>query len=79
MLKKGSWKSVNRKPLGDISNGGRPSRDGKKKIQLDRDDDGGYFDRLILVRSTLSALVNQKRDLTTVPFIYMRLFLFLKL
>ncbi|KAI0515573.1 hypothetical protein KFK09_008240 [Dendrobium nobile] len=59
MLKKGDWKSVNRKPLGDISNGGRPSRDGKKKIQLDRDDDGGYFDRLILVRSTLSALVNQ--------------------
>ncbi|KAH0464312.1 hypothetical protein IEQ34_007098 [Dendrobium chrysotoxum] len=59
MLKKGYWKSVNRKPLGDISNGGRPSRDGKKKIQLDRDDDGGYFDRLLLVRSKLSALVNQ--------------------
>ncbi|KAI0515572.1 hypothetical protein KFK09_008237 [Dendrobium nobile] len=54
MLKKGSWKSANRKLLGDISNGGRPSRDGKTKIQLDRDDDGGYFDRLILVRSTLS-------------------------
>ncbi|KAL0920919.1 hypothetical protein M5K25_007938 [Dendrobium thyrsiflorum] len=59
MLKKGSWKSMNRKPLGDISNGGRPSRDGKKKIQLDRDDDVGYFDRLLLVRSKLSALVNQ--------------------
>lgn len=59
MLPKGSWKSTNRTPLGDISNGGRPSRDAKKKIQLDRDYDGGYFDRLLLLRSKLSALVNQ--------------------
>ncbi|KAJ0964781.1 hypothetical protein J5N97_025919 [Dioscorea zingiberensis] len=59
-------KSTARKPLADISNGGKRSRPGKKKAPAaDRNDGDGAIDRLLLARSDLSDLIAQVDELVT--------------
>ncbi|KAH7657678.1 hypothetical protein IHE45_17G037200 [Dioscorea alata] len=61
---KSRGKSTARKPLANISNAGKRSRPGKKKVpSADGDDDGGAIDRLLLARSALSDLVAQVDEL----------------
>ncbi|XP_072995590.1 uncharacterized protein [Typha latifolia] len=61
MLKSNRGKSAGRKPLSDISNGGKPQRSCKKKTPEDGSD--GSLDRLLLVRSDLSDLIGQIDEL----------------
>ncbi|ONK69804.1 uncharacterized protein A4U43_C05F26910 [Asparagus officinalis] len=62
MLKSNRGKSTARKPLIDISNGGKPSRILKKKSPVDGFD-GGALDRLLLVRSELSNIFSEIDEL----------------
>lgn len=59
MLKRQMRKSAARKPLADISNGGKSLKSRKKKIA--EESDGGALDRLLLVRSDLANLVSKVR------------------
>ncbi|XP_010915280.1 uncharacterized protein [Elaeis guineensis] len=61
MLKSQMGKSAARKPLADISNGGKSLKSRKKKIAEESDD--GALDRLLLVRSDLSNLVSKIDEL----------------
>lgn len=61
MLKSHRGKSAARKPLADISNGGKSLKRRKKKIAGIGDD--GAVDRLLLVRSELANLIGKIDEL----------------
>ncbi|XP_038981312.1 uncharacterized protein LOC103721890 isoform X1 [Phoenix dactylifera] len=61
MLKSQMGKSAARKPLADISNGGKSLKSRKKKIAEESDD--GALDRLLVLRSDLANLVSKIDEL----------------